>query len=210
MVTVSWRRSPQLTDMGYRSAAWRGAADPVGEAAADPPLAPVAGLPEPVSAALAPVGCPGGVPDLVALRALAECGELAEAVSGLTDAQGAPLAVAAAPGPLAREIARALVEAGFTLHRCSTWDPLQRLGGVCVVPVPAAPDLVGAGGVVVCWTAHLLALDLGRARTWDATREIMNTALAEILCALGYAIRPFGSGGACIATGSRARDEVAG
>jgi hypothetical protein len=182
----------------------------VGQAAADPALAPVAGLPEPVSAALAPVGCPGGLPDLTALRALAECGELAEAVSGLTDADGTPLGAGAPPGRLGREIARALVEAGFTLHRCSNWDPLQRLGGVCVVPVPGGPDRAGAGGVVVCWTAHLLALDLGQARAWDATREIMNTALAEILCALGYAIRPFGSGGACIATGSRARDEAAG
>jgi hypothetical protein len=181
----------------------------VREPAAERPLAPVAGLPAPVSSALAPVGCPGGVPDLVALRALAECSELAEAVSGLTDSAGVPLA-ARPPGPLAREIARALVEAGFTLHRCSNWDPLQRLGGVSVVPVPAGPDRAGAGGVVVCWTAHLLALDLGRQRAWDATREIMNTALAEILCALGYAVRPFGSGGACIVTGSRAPNEVAG
>jgi hypothetical protein len=208
-MSVSWRRSQQLPDLGYRSAARRGAADPVTEPTAGPQLAPVAGLPEPVSAALARVGCPGGVPDLVALRALAECGELAEAVSGLTDADGSPLA-ASPPGPLARDIARAMIEAGFTLHRCTNWDPLQRLGGVSVVPVPAQPDRAGAGGVVVCWTAHLLALDLGRARAWDATREIMNTALAEILCALGYAIRPFGPGGACLATGSRARDEVAG
>ena len=56
-------------------------------------------------------------PDLAAVRALAECGELAAAVSGLTGAGGGPLRSPA--GHLAREIARELVGAGFPVHRCS-------------------------------------------------------------------------------------------
>ncbi len=38
----------------------------------------------------------------------------------------------------------------------------------------------------------------------------MNAALAEILHALGYAVGPFGSGGASIVTGRRAQDDVTG
>jgi hypothetical protein len=149
---------------------------------------------------------PGSVPDLVPLRALAECSELAEAVSGLTDCDGARLAAVTPPGPLAREIARALVEAGFTLHHCSNWDPLHRLGGVCLQPVRD-----GHGGVAVSWAAHdLLSFDQDRAETCHVLREVMNGALAGVLFALGYAVRPFGPGGAWIVNGSRARGEETG
>lgn len=55
-------------------------------------------------------------PDLGPLRALAESAELADAVAGLADAYGRPLPADDPLAPLAREIARALTEAGFTLH----------------------------------------------------------------------------------------------
>jgi hypothetical protein len=49
---------------------------------------------------------PQGAQDLAALRALAECSELASAVSGLTGSDGGPLP-AGPTGELAREIASA-------------------------------------------------------------------------------------------------------
>ena len=147
--------------------------------------------------------CPRSAPDLAAVRALAECGELAAAVSGLTGAGGGPLPAGPA-GHLAREIARELVGAGFPVHRCSGWDPQRRVGGVCVRPVPVRTGPAGPGGVMVSWAVHdLLALDPDREADREATREIMNMALAEMLFALGYAIEPAGAGGAWVATGRR-------
>lgn len=149
-----------------------------------------------------PAGLPGPQ-DLAALRALAECGELASAVSGLTGPDGGPLP-AGPPGELAREIARALVEAGFAVHHCAGWDPQRRLGGVCVQPVPVRADPAGTGGVMVSWAVHdLLELDPARGAECEATREVMDMALAEMLFALGYAIQPFGTSGAWMATGRR-------
>jgi hypothetical protein len=49
----------------------------------------------------------------------------------------------------------------------------------------------------------LLALDPAREAECEATREIMNLALAEMLFALGYAIQPFGPSGVWMATGRR-------
>jgi hypothetical protein len=146
---------------------------------------------------------PQGAQDLAALRALAECGELASAVSGLAGPDGGPLP-AGPPGELAREIARALVEAGFAVHHCAGWDPQRRVGGVCVQPVPVRADPAGAGGVMVSWALHdLVELDPAREAEREATREIMDMALAEMLFALGYAIQPFGTSGAWMATGRR-------
>ncbi len=151
---------------------------------------------------------PRSAQDLAALRALAECSELASAVSGLAGPGGGPLPAGPA-GELAREIARALVEAGFAVHRCAGWDPQRRVGGVCVRPVPVRADPAGSGGVTVSWAVHdLLALDPAREAAGEATREIMNMALAEMLFALGYAIQPFGTSGVWMATGRRAEQQA--
>jgi hypothetical protein len=157
---------------------------------------------------------PQGKQDLAALRALAECGELASAVSGLTGSDGGPLPAGPLPagpaGELAREIVRALVEAGFTVHRCAGWDPQRRVGGVCVQPVPVRADPADAGGVMVSWAVHaLLEMDPAREAEREATREIMNMALAEMLFALGYAIQPFGTSGIWMAIGRRAEGQEA-
>jgi hypothetical protein len=57
---------------------------------------------------------------------------------------------------------------------------------------------------MVSWALHeLLELDPAREAEREATREIMNMALAEMLFALGYAIQPFGTSGAWMATGRR-------
>ncbi len=79
-------------------------------------------------------------PDLGPLRAMAERAELAEAVSMLAGADGYRLPGDRPPAPLARDLARSLTEAGFTLHHCMRHDPLYRLGGVCLLPVTARHD----------------------------------------------------------------------
>jgi hypothetical protein len=80
----------------------------------------------------------GEPPDLGPLRAVAEQAEIADAVSRLADGYGLSLSADDPLAPLARDVARALVEAGFTLHHCARHHPLYRLGGVCLLPVATA------------------------------------------------------------------------
>jgi hypothetical protein len=63
-------------------------------------------------------------PDLGPLRDLAEREELADAVSRLADSYGHPLPASDALAPLARGLARAMTEVGFTLHHCVQDHPL--------------------------------------------------------------------------------------
>jgi hypothetical protein len=144
-------------------------------------------------------------PDLGPLRAAAETAELAHAASGLVSATDTdPLA------PLAREIARSMAEAGRAVHRCAPHDPLCRLGGVCLLPVPAGPA-DGRGGVAVPWTTHsLLLLDWGRSGICTGTQQAMNAAIGGILRAFGYAAEPSGSGGAWLVTGRHRQEAEAG
>ena len=101
-------------------------------------------------------------------------------------------------------MARALTEAGFTLHDCARYHPRYRLGGVCLLPIPARHDPDGQSGIAASWTTHdLLALDWDRGREHQGTQQIMNRALASVLKALGYQVQPFGTGGASLVTGSR-------
>ena len=79
-------------------------------------------------------------PDLGPIRALAETAEFAEAEARLADAYGRPLPADDPLAPLARDIARALTEAGFALHHCAQSHPRYRLGGVCLVPVARGHD----------------------------------------------------------------------
>jgi hypothetical protein len=147
--------------------------------------------------------------DLGPIRVLAETAELADAVAGLADAYGRPLPASDPLAPLARDIARTLTEAGFTLHHCAQNHPLYRLGGVCLVPVARGHD-PGGRGVVVSWTTHnLLSLDWDRWREYRGAQGVMNGALSEVLDALGFEVWPFGLGGAWIVTGRRAGREEA-
>jgi hypothetical protein len=144
----------------------------------------------------------GAPPDLGPLRAVAEREELAAAASRPANGYGRPLLAGDPLAPLARDVARALTEAGFTLHHCAHGHPLYRLGGVCLLPIARSHDPKGRGGVVVSWTTHdLLSLDWDRWNEYHSTQEIMNSALAEVLDALRYERWPFGSGGAWIVTG---------
>jgi hypothetical protein len=143
-------------------------------------------------------------PDLCPLWALAEREELADAAGRLADGYGRPLPADDPLAPLAREVARSLTEAGFTLHHCAQHHPLYRLGGVCLLPVARGHDLDGQGGVVVSWTTHdLLSLDWDRWREYQGTHDVMNGALAQVMDALGYQVWPFGLGGAWIVTGRK-------
>jgi hypothetical protein len=143
-------------------------------------------------------------PDLGPLRALAECEELADATGRLADAYGRLLRDDDPLRPLAADVARALTEAGFTLHHRAQHHPLSRLGGVCLLPVAAGHDLDGRGGVVVSWTTHNLpSLDWGRWLAYHGTHGVMNGALSKVLDGLGFQVSPFGVGGAWIVTGRK-------
>jgi hypothetical protein len=87
------------------------------------------------------------------------------------------------------------------LHHCARHDPLYRLGGVCLLAVPAESG-TSDGGIAVSWTVHnLLRLDWDRYGTCTSTQQAMNTALGGVLRAFGYLVTPFGSGGAWLVTG---------
>jgi len=149
-------------------------------------------------------------PDLGPLRAAAEAAELAQAVAGLVSIDGCRLADSDPLAPLARDIARSMTEAGLTVHHCPRHHPLYRLGGVCLLAVPAGlAD--GRAGIAVSWTAHnLLVLDWDRYGTYTGTQHAMNTALGGVLRAFGYLVTPFGSGGAWLVTRHRGDDPGAG
>ena len=145
-------------------------------------------------------------PGLGPLRPAAEAAELAQATSGLVTADGYRLAVSDPLAPLARAIARSLTEAGLPLHRCARHDLRYRLGGICLLPVPAGPADRRAG-ITVSWTTHtLMSLDWDRSGTCTCTQQAMNTAIGGILRAFGYPAEPFGSGGAWLVTGHRDQD----
>jgi hypothetical protein len=148
-------------------------------------------------------------PDLGQLRAAAEGAELAQAVSGLVSTDGYSLADSDLLAPLARDIACSLVEAGLTVHHCARHDPLYRLGGVCLLPIPAESG-TGRSGIAVSWTTHnLLLFDWDRYSTYRGTHQIMNAALGGILHAFGHPVAPFGSGGAWLVTGHRSQEAEA-
>ena len=142
-------------------------------------------------------------PDHGPLRAAAEAAELAQAVSGLVSIDGCRPADSDPLAPLARDIARSMTEAGLTVHHCAQHDPLYRLGGLCLLAVPAESG-TSHDGVAVSWTVHnLLRLDWDRYGTYTNTQQTMNTALGGVLRAFGYLVTPFGSGGAWLVTGRR-------
>ena len=142
-----------------------------------------------------------GQPDLAALRAAAGDAEFAEA--RLLGSYGYRLCGADPLAPLARNIARSLIEGGLTLHYCATHDPLYRPGGVCLLPVLSEAG-ARQGGISVSWTTHdLLLRDQLRYPTYLDTHQAMNAALGSVLTAFGHQIAPFGGGGAWLVTGCR-------
>jgi hypothetical protein len=141
-------------------------------------------------------------PDPSPLRAAAEAAELTQAVTELVSLDGRRRADSGPLAPLARDIARSMTEAGLTVHHCAQHDPLYRLGGLCLLAVPAVSG-TGHGGLVSRTVHNLLRLDWDRYGTCTDTRQAMNTALGGVLRAFGYPVTPFGSGGAWLVTGRR-------
>ncbi|OLT17757.1 hypothetical protein BJF78_36555 [Pseudonocardia sp. CNS-139] len=126
-----------------------------------------------------------------------------KAFAGFLDQQlsrlshGLHVARDAHPGAvLAREVATALVEAGFVLHDCAARSPL---GGVCLTP---NFGYGGRDGVIVTWAQHhRMARD--HVRGYDryvAVQDGMNYAVADVLAELGFAVEPFGQASAHIVT----------
>jgi hypothetical protein len=73
-----------------------------------------------------------------------------------------------------------------------------------LLPVARGHGPGGDAGVVVSWTAHdLLSKDWDRGLEHHRTQVVMNSALAQVLEALGFLVQPFGVGGAFIVTGRR-------
>ena len=94
------------------------------------------------------------------------------------------------------------------MHHCARHDPLYRLGGVCLLPIPAQSG-TGRSGIAVSWTTHTLLLsDWDRYSTCRGTHQIMNAALGGILHAFGYPVAQFGSG-AWLVTGHRSQETEA-
>ncbi len=147
-------------------------------------------------------------PDLAPLRDLAERAEFASAVGELRNAYGNPLSDSDPLASLAREIARSLTEAGFTLHHCDQRDPLYRLGGVCLTPMPAEFG-AGRSGIAVSWTTHdLLGKDWDRFGIYRGTVQMMNMALGKVLHDFGYSVAGLGTVGSWLVTGRRAHEEI--
>jgi hypothetical protein len=139
-------------------------------------------------------------PDLAALRAAAGNAELAEAETSLVSACGYSPADA---GLLARDLTRSLTEAGLTLHHCAAYDPLYRLGGVCLLPVPAEGGARQGRISMPCTTHDFQVRDQLRYRTYRDTHLALSAALGSVPTAFGYEVALFGSGGAWLVTGRR-------
>ncbi len=94
---------------------------------------------------------------------------------------------------LISRLTRDLVNAGLPIHDC---DARERTGGVCLTPSSRAD------GVIVTWTTHTaLAVDAARYDQHDDLIQLMNYALADVLCALGWQTESFGQAGANVVTG---------
>lgn len=148
-----------------------------------------------------------GRPDLAPLRDLAERAEFPSAADELRNAYGYALSNSDPLAELACEIARSVTEAGFTLHHCDQHDPLYRLGGVCLTPMPAEFG-AGRSGIAVSWTTHdLLGKDWDRFGIYRGTVQMMNVALGKVLHDFGYSVAELGTGGSWLVTGRRDQEE---
>ena len=148
-------------------------------------------------------------PDPGRLRAAAGTAELAQAASGLLSIDGCRPADDDPLAPLGRDIARSVTEAGLPPHHRPRNHPPYRIGGACLLAVPAESGT--DRGIAVSWTAHnLLLRDRDRYGTGAGIRQAMNTSPGIVLRAFGYLVTPIGPGGAWLVTGHRDDDPGAG
>jgi hypothetical protein len=133
-------------------------------------------------------------------RAAAEGAELAQAVSRLASVDGYSHADSAPLAPLARDIARSLTEAGFSVHHCARHDSLYGLGRVCLRPIPTESG-TGRSGIAESRTTRNLLLYGDGDSTSNGAHQLMNAVPGSSLREFGYAVAQLRSVGAWRATG---------
>jgi hypothetical protein len=147
-------------------------------------------------------------PDLFSIPA-AEQAELAVAVRGLLNSDRYPSADNNSLAPLARDVARTLAEAGFTLHHCHWCDLLCWPGGVCLMPILPESG-TGRSGIALSWTTHDLLTGWGWRVACSHICQLMNAVPGSVLHAFGDLDRQRGTGGTCLVTGHRGQGTEAG
>ncbi len=147
--------------------------------------------------------------DLCSIRAAVEQAERAIRVRGLLHADNYRLADNYPPVPPLRSVARALVEADFTLHHCHHHGPPCGLGEVCLTPVRAESG-AGCDAIAVSWTTHDSLLDREWHVTCSRTYRLVSAVPGGVLHAPGYPDRQSGTGSACHVTGHRGQRTEAG
>ncbi len=119
--------------------------------------------------------------------------DVSDQYSGLSNGFGGRLDITDPLAHLAADVARCLIESGFTMRDSAGKGAA---GGVCVVATSRRDH------VIVSWPTHeVLRLDRRRYRDDEAAREVMNYALGDTLLALGWDVREYGSHGANLVVG---------
>jgi len=147
-------------------------------------------------------------PDLCSINVPTEQAEFGDEVCALFSGDGYPLPGDDLLAPPARDVGRTLVEAGFTLHHRDRYDPVHRLHGVCLVPIPAESDTHPSANAVSPATRDLL-LD----RNWRATCRRtcqVNAEPGSVPNASKYLDRQRGTAGTCLVTCHRGQRTEAG
>lgn len=120
--------------------------------------------------------------------------DVAAEIGKLSDGYGDRLRHGDPMAGLLDDLTRSLVAAGFVVHDCAAKD---RAGGICLTPTTARQ-----AGVIVTWSTHdALAVDTRRHRENSDVHDLMNYALVDVLCAMGWATDPYGQAGAHVVTG---------
>lgn len=148
-------------------------------------------------------------PDLCSIRAATGQAESVGAVRDLLSADGYSLAGDYPLAPLARDAARTLVEAGFTLHHRDRHDPLHRLHGARLMPIPAESS-TSRSTIAGSRTSHDLLLDSDWRATRSHARQLVNEVPGGVLHVLWYLDRQRDTAGACQVTSHRGQRAEAG
>ena len=110
----------------------------------------------------------------------------------LPDGYGGPLRLGDELFTLAVDLTRSLVAAGPVIHRCAGH---HRTGGVCLT-TSSRPH-----GALLTWTTHQALAGGGHLPQHTDVHDVMNTAVAEVVTALGWNVQAFGDASAHIVTG---------
>ncbi len=149
-------------------------------------------------------------PDLCSIRVIASCAEFAGAARGVLSADGYLLADGDPLAPLARDVARTVVEAGFTLHHCDRHDLPYWYGGVRLMPIPAESG-TGRSGIAASRTArNPLMPGWDRHGTYRRPHRLVNAAPGGVPGGFAYSVQQSGTDGAWLVTGRRGQRTEAG